>query len=132
MKKPWRMVMIVTVVAGLVLVLFRVSRREPVIRAVVVPELSATARAGKQMFDRSCASCHGENARGSEKGPPLVDKTYHPGHHADISFELAVRRGVRAHHWMFGDMSPQPTVMPAEVSQITQYIRELQKANGIY
>lgn len=126
------MVMIVAAVAGLVLVLFWVFRREPVIRTVVVPELTATARAGKQLFDRSCANCHGENARGSEKGPPLVHKTYHPSHHADIAFELAVRRGVRAHHWLFGDMPPQPAVPTVEVSQITQYVRELQKANGIY
>lgn len=132
MKNSWRIVLIVTLAVGLVPVLLWFFRGEPVIQAVVVPELSAAAQVGKQAFDRSCAGCHGENALGSEKGPPLVHKTYHPGHHADISFELAVRRGVRAHHWLFGDMPPQPTVTPAEVSQITQYIRELQKANGIF
>jgi len=124
--------MIVTVVVGLVLAYFWVFRREPVARAIVIPELSEAARAGKQLFDRSCAICHGENARGSEKGPTLIHKTYHPNHHADISFELAVRNGVRAHHWLFGDMPPQPAVTSAEVSQVTQYIRELQKANGVF
>jgi mono/diheme cytochrome c family protein len=107
------------------------SREEPAV-AVRVPELSAAGRAGKELFDRSCAQCHGGNARGSEKGPPLVHRTYRPGHHADVAFELAVRRGVRAHHWRFGDMPAQPAVTSAEVGQITRYIRELQQANGIF
>jgi hypothetical protein len=48
-----------------------------------------------------------------------------------VAFELAVRRGVRAHHWRFGDMPAQPHVPPEEIASITRYIRELQKANGI-
>jgi mono/diheme cytochrome c family protein len=108
------------------------SRREEPVLVVRVPELSASARVGKELFDRSCAQCHGENARGSETGPPLVHRTYHPAHHADVAFELAVRRGVRAHHWRFGDMPAQPAVTPAEVGQITRYIRELQQANGVF
>jgi hypothetical protein len=51
--------------------------------------------------------------------------------HADIAFELAVRRGVRAHHWRFGDMPAAPSVLPSEVPPIVQYVRELQRANGI-
>jgi hypothetical protein len=39
--------------------------------------------------------------------------------------------GVRAHHWRFGDMPPDPAVTPVEVAQITRYVRELQQANGI-
>lgn len=109
------------------------SRREEPPRPVVrVPQLSAAAVAGRELFDRNCAQCHGENAGGSENGPPLVHRTYHPGHHADVAFELAVRRGVRAHHWRFGDMPAQPAVTPVEVSQITRYIRELQQANGVF
>ena len=132
MKNVWRIAVIVAVVAVGALGSVWMFSQRPATREIIVPELTATAKVGKQVFDRSCASCHGESARGNDKGPPLVHKTYHPGHHADISFELAVRRGVRAHHWLFGDMPPQPTLTPVEVSQITQYIRELQKANGIF
>ena len=56
---------------------------------------------------------------------------YQPAHHGDVAFELAVRRGVRAHHSRFGDMPPQPAVTADEVVQITRYVRELQRANGI-
>jgi mono/diheme cytochrome c family protein len=104
---------------------------EPTRGLVRIPELSTEAQTGKRAFDLSCARCHGESAGGSVAGPPLVHRTYRPAHHADVAFELAVRRGVRAHHWRFGDMPPDPTVTPVDIAQITRYVRELQRANGI-
>jgi mono/diheme cytochrome c family protein len=98
---------------------------------VRVPELSPTAQAGRAAFQQSCASCHGDVAQGTTTGPPLVHMIYRSGHHADVAFELAVRRGARAHHWRFGDMPPQPTVTADAVAPIIRYVRELQQANGI-
>ena len=98
---------------------------------VRVPGLSAAAQAGQLAFDRSCAGCHGPHARGSATAPPLIHPTYKRAHHADIAFEFAVQRGVRAHHWRFDDMPPQPSLAAAEIAQITRYVRELQAANGI-
>ena len=98
---------------------------------VRIPELSVEAQAGKHAFDLYCARCHGESAGGSAAGPPLVHRTYRAAHHADVAFELAVRRGVRAHHWRFGDMPPEPALAQVEVARITRYVRELQRANGI-
>jgi mono/diheme cytochrome c family protein len=118
-------------VVALAAVIVWLWRPEPTGAPVRIPELSAPAQAGKRAFDLSCARCHGENAGGSVAGPPLVHRTYQAVHHADVAFELAVRRGVRAHHWRFGDMPPQPGVTPGEVAQITRYVRELQRANGI-
>jgi len=106
------------------------SRPDPP-RAIVLPVLGPEAQEGKAAFDRHCVSCHGANAAGSATGPPLVHRTYHPALHADVTFELAVRRGVRAHDWRFGDMPPLPGVPPADVARITAYIRALQRANGI-
>ena len=63
------------------------------------------------------------NAAGGPAGPPLVHSIYRPA--------LAVRRGVRAHHWRFGDMPPQPAVREDEIGLIVRYVRELQRANGI-
>jgi hypothetical protein len=51
---------------------------------------------------------------------------YQASHHGDAAFELAVRNGVRAHHWRFGDMPPQPEVTGDAISQITAYVRWLQ------
>ena len=100
-------------------------------RPVVVPDLSSPARQGQDVYERRCAGCHGAHAAGSGQGPPLVHPVYRPAHHADVAFALAVRRGVRAHHWRFGDMPAQPDVGDDEVAAITRYIRELQAANGI-
>ena len=104
-------------------------RTEPL--SVIVPELSAVARNGREAFGRHCVQCHGEDAAGTASGPPLVHRVYRPAHHADVAFALAVRRGVVAHHWRFGNMPPTPMVTAPEVEQITRYVRELQRANGI-
>jgi mono/diheme cytochrome c family protein len=100
-------------------------------RIVVVPELSPTAREGREAFDRRCAECHGPHAAGTAVGPPLVHPVYRPAHHADAASALAVQRGVVAHHWRFRDMRPQPGLPPGEIEKITRYVRELQRANGL-
>lgn len=99
---------------------------------VKVPTLSAAASAGKQAFDANCAQCHGKNAGGTDKGPPLVHDIYNPGHHADEAFVRAVRNGVQQHHWQFGNMAPLPQVTETDVSGVVRYVRELQEANGIF
>jgi len=98
---------------------------------VVVPELSEEARAGADVFDRRCSTCHGRNAAGSSAGPPLVHRVYRSAHHADVAFALAIQRGVRSHHWKLGDMPPQPGLSAREIETIVRYVRELQRANGI-
>ncbi len=99
--------------------------------SIKVPVLSAVAVRGKAAFDANCATCHGVNASGTDKGPPLIHNIYNPGHHSDAAFFFAARQGVRAHHWPYGDMPPQPQVTEAQVKDIVVYVRELQRANGI-
>ena len=94
-------------------------------------ELSAAAEAGRNLFIANCAQCHGRRADGTTQGPPLVDQIYEPGHHSNASFVLAVTRGVRAHHWEFGNMPAVPGLTIDEIHQIICYVRELQVANGI-
>ncbi len=103
---------------------------EPV--SVNVPVLSDTARLGETLFNANCSECHGINAAGSSQGPPLIDRIYEPGHHADFSFHLAVRQGVKQHHWGFGAMDPVSGVSAEEVDKIVCYVREIQYANGIF
>ena len=99
---------------------------------VVLPDqLSARERQGRELFDAKCAACHGVNAAGSDNGPPLVHRVYQPGHHSDEAFLLATERGVRAHHWDFGDMPPREDVSRAEAAVIASYVCALQRANDI-
>jgi mono/diheme cytochrome c family protein len=94
-------------------------------------EVPAEMVSGARAFAANCASCHGEFARGSETGPPLVHPFYVPSHHGDAAFRFAVQRGVAAHHWRFGDMPPQPQVQERELEEIIAYVRWLQRQAGI-
>lgn len=97
-----------------------------------VPELSDRAMLGQLAFETSCAACHGKNAVGQDGvAPPLVHKIYEPNHHGDAAFLLAAKNGVRAHHWQFGDMPPVPDIADDSIALIVDYVRELQRANGI-
>ena len=99
---------------------------------VTMPVLSATAETGSILFGQSCASCHGAEAAGRDGvAPPLIHKIYEPSHHSDESFQIAVARGVRAHHWPFGDMPPVAGLTREDVATIVTFVREVQRANGI-
>ena len=100
--------------------------------SVTRPALSDTALAGETVFNTKCSLCHGANADGTNLGPPLIHKIYEPGHHSDDSIRLAVRQGVRQHHWQFGNMPPVPSVSEDDVEKIICYVREMQRANGIF
>ena len=103
----------------------------PTVQVVIPAAFSDTAKTGEQVFNATCAACHGENAAGTEVGPPLVHRIYEPSHHADFAFDMAINNGVRAHHWKFGNMPPQPGLTKADVATLIAYVRELQRANGI-
>ena len=94
--------------------------------------LSDMARAGEELFNANCSLCHGVNASGTDQGPTLIDRIYHPGHHSDFSFRNAAGKGVPQHHWTFGAMPPVATVSADDVERIICYVRELQRADGIF
>lgn len=95
------------------------------------PGLMPNPAAGKPLFEKNCASCHGADLQGTDKGPPFLHRVYVPSHHADAAFQLAARNGVRAHHWKFGDMAPVKGVTPDDVAHITAYVRAIQRQRGI-
>ena len=99
--------------------------------SVRIPELSSVAVLGQKAFDDNCAGCHGASGSGSDRGPPLIHDIYNPGHHADAAFYAAAGRGVRQHHWRFGNMPRQPQVSNSKMAAIIRYVRELQQANDI-
>ena len=104
----------------------------PIVSVNVPATLSARAQLGRKTYDANCASCHGRNAAGQDGvAPPLVHIIYEPGHHGDESFQRAVARGVRAHHWRFGNMPPVDGLTRRDVAAVVAYVRELQRANGI-
>lgn len=88
-------------------------------------------RDGETEFAAHCATCHGLSAEGTTLGPSLLWRIYAPNHHSDASFYQAVERGVRAHHWRFGDMPPIPEATKEKTGQIIAYVRWLQEQAGV-
>lgn len=86
---------------------------------------------GKKLYGANCASCHGVDLKGSDKGPPMLHKVYEPSHHGDAAFQMVAKNGVRAHHWQFGDMKPVAAVTPDDVAHITAFVRMEQRKAGI-
>lgn len=95
------------------------------------PGLMPNPAAGKPLYEKHCAVCHGPTMLGTDKGPPLLHAVYKPSHHGDIAFQLAVRYGSKAHHWQFGDMPPVPGLSPDEVAHVTAFVRAAQRRVGI-
>lgn len=101
--------------------------------ASIQPGAAVDLVLGERLFSQNCAVCHGQEAAGTaQSGPPLVHKIYEPSHHADGAFYLAVSKGVRAHHWQFGNMPPINDVSMEETAHIIGCVRALQRQNGIY
>jgi mono/diheme cytochrome c family protein len=86
--------------------------------------------AGEPLYQQYCASCHGADLRGTAVGPSQLSVVYEPNHHGDMAYFLAVRNGVRQHHWPFGDMPPIADLSDSEVEQIVAFVREQQRING--
>jgi mono/diheme cytochrome c family protein len=86
---------------------------------------------GEELYEQTCATCHGIDLMGTKKGPPFLSPIYAPNHHPDEAFFAAAAGGVQPHHWDFGPMPPQPEVSRDEVEAIVAYIRTRQIEAGI-
>lgn len=91
------------------------------------PEL---VEAGATLYAAHCAECHGDDLRGTKRGPSHLSQVYEPDHHGDGAFLVAVQRGVRAHHWRFGDMPAVEGLDVADVEAIVAFVRERQRVEG--
>lgn len=85
---------------------------------------------GAEVYASACASCHGADLRGTERGPSHLSIVYEPGHHPDEAFRAAIALGVPAHHWSFGPMPPVPGLTDAEVEAVIAYVRDQQRQHG--
>ncbi|QYG91858.1 cytochrome c [Iamia sp. SCSIO 61187] len=86
---------------------------------------------GAELYQRSCASCHGRDLRGTDLGPSHLSQVYAPDHHPDASFRAAIEEGSTAHHWDFGDMPPIRGLSDDEIDLVIAYVREQQEIHGL-
>lgn len=88
------------------------------------------AGSGAELYEATCAECHGTDLRGNDKGPSFLSSVYEPNHHTDESFRRAVRLGARQHHWPYGDMEPVEGLSDDDIEAIITFVREQQAILG--
>lgn len=85
---------------------------------------------GEELYQANCASCHGSDLRGTNKGPSHLSVIYEPNHHGDEAFRSAIENGAVQHHWPFGDMPRVPGLSESDVDAIIAYVRDVQEREG--
>lgn len=118
-------------------------RRVPLVAAAALAALlgltggcgsGSPARSGEAdgalVYATSCASCHGADLRGTDKGPSHLSIVYEPNHHRDDAFRSAIANGAPRHHWNFGDMEPVEGLSDIEVEAVIGFIRAEQQRLG--
>ncbi len=94
------------------------------------PAGDASAVRGEQVYEQSCASCHGADLRGTPTGPSLLSIVYEPSHHSDEAFRVAIQQGSPQHHWNFGPMPAVGGVRGTDIDAVIAFVREQQELHG--
>lgn len=85
---------------------------------------------GATVYEALCASCHGTDLRGTDKGPSQLSIVYEPGHHGDEAYRSSIRNGAVQHHWGFGDMPAVVNITDEQIEAVISYIRGEQQRLG--
>ena len=85
---------------------------------------------GAEVYAESCASCHGADLRGTDKGPSHLSSVSEPNHHTDDSFRNAIATGAPQHHWPFGDKPPLEGLTDDDVEAVIAFVRAEQERQG--
>jgi len=90
------------------------QRSTNIASAATSPALEGEAKRGRSLFDRNCAHCHGDDARGDE-GPNLHDLTK-----TDARITRIVKEGIKGEMPRFG-----AKLNDADVEALIAYLRTL-------
>lgn len=85
---------------------------------------------GAGVYAASCASCHGADLRGTDKGPSHLSVVYEPSHHGDAAFRNAIVNGAPQHHWGFGPMAPVQGLTSQDIDEVIAFVRSEQQRQG--
>ncbi len=98
--------------------------------ATAPPEPIPASADGATVYALRCASCHGEDLRGTAKGPSQLSIVYEPNHHNDDTYRNAIRNGVAQHHWAYGNMPIVEDITDQQIELVINYIRTQQQQLG--
>tara|TARA_R110002110_G_scaffold11053_5_gene53785 strand:- start:2830 stop:3138 length:309 start_codon:yes stop_codon:yes gene_type:complete len=94
------------------------------------PASPASSGVGADLYQSNCASCHGVDLQGTDKGPSHLSIVYEPNHHGDDAFRSAILQGAQQHHWNFGDMAAITGLDNDEIDDVIAYVRSEQERQG--
>jgi len=103
---------------------------DPIAALPESPAPLAAEADGATIYQARCASCHGEDLRGTDKGPSQLSIVYEPNHHGDDSYRSAIRNGAPQHHWRYGNMPAVEDITDDQIEQVITYIRTQQQELG--
>lgn len=86
---------------------------------------------GRQLYRDYCGSCHGRDFEGTELGPSQLDEAYRPENTSDEAFRTAIQKGAAKRRYNFATgMPPIPSLSDTDITDITAYVRSVQKERG--
>jgi mono/diheme cytochrome c family protein len=86
---------------------------------------------GEEVFQSRCATCHGDDLRGTFVGPPLIHELYAPDVFPDDGIREAIADGVPAHNWDSDGMPPVSGLGRDDVEAVIRYVRSMQRDGGL-
>ena len=89
-------------------------------------KLSQLGYAGKRLYLKNCVECHGEEAKGAQRGVSLVSQSYHRENFSKRAFHSAVRPENMEQLASIDSSHVFPGLSFNQVEQLERYIRELQ------
>ncbi|MCK5444106.1 MAG: cytochrome c [Rhodospirillaceae bacterium] len=121
----------ITAISIAVVVLGRDDRRS-IKATITVPQLNVAETRGREIFNGTCATCHGIDAIGdTDIGPPLM----HPYYRMEIFPSDMVRRaimlGKAQDKWKYGHMPAQIKLNENEITDVMKYFDALRENNSL-
>ena len=90
-------------------------------------QLSEPALAGMQSFDNHCASCHGEDAVGTDQAPSLRDRAYAKDFRDSRLFHEEVAQDIPAHRDILQAGQDGGALDFNRVEMMSKYLREMRR-----
>lgn len=91
------------------------------------PAGDTSAARGAEVYERYCASCHGDDLRGAPTGPPLLTELYAPDRLSDEAIRRSITAGAPQQHWDFGPMPLVGGVRGSDIDAVVAFVRERQE-----
>lgn len=121
----------ITAISISVVVLNRDDRRS-IKATVTVPELNVAQTRGREIFNGTCATCHGIDAIGdTDTGPPLMHPYYRMETLPSDMVRRAIILGKAQDKWKYGHMPAQIKLSENEISDVVKYFDAMRENNSL-